>query len=67
MCFYAFVAGLTPVMPSAQSGDVSTVKYLLGHGGELMKSDDQGWTALHHAASTGSSLLHMPDSSVLYY
>ena len=42
MCFYAFIAGLTPVMPSAQSGDVSTVKYLLGHGGELMKSDDKG-------------------------
>ncbi|TKW24618.2 hypothetical protein SEVIR_3G061122v4 [Setaria viridis] len=46
--------GLTPVMASAQSGDVSTVKYLLDHGGELMKSDEKGCTVLHHAAFTGS-------------
>jgi hypothetical protein len=57
--FMLFVAGMTLIMASAQSDDVSAVKYLLGHGGELMKSDDQGWTALHHAASTGSSPLHM--------
>ncbi|OEL15871.1 hypothetical protein BAE44_0023110, partial [Dichanthelium oligosanthes] len=41
---------LTPVMASAQPGDVSTLKYLLDHGGELMKSDEKGCTVLHHAA-----------------
>uniref|UniRef100_A0A453DFI2 Uncharacterized protein n=1 Tax=Aegilops tauschii subsp. strangulata TaxID=200361 RepID=A0A453DFI2_AEGTS len=41
-------------MLSAQSGDVSTVKYLLDHGGDLTKSDAKGRTVLHHAACTGS-------------
>uniref|UniRef100_A0A453DFL7 Uncharacterized protein n=1 Tax=Aegilops tauschii subsp. strangulata TaxID=200361 RepID=A0A453DFL7_AEGTS len=43
-------AGVTPFMSSAQSGDVSTVKYLLDHGGDLTKSDAKGRTVLHHAA-----------------
>uniref|UniRef100_A0A453DFG5 Uncharacterized protein n=2 Tax=Triticinae TaxID=1648030 RepID=A0A453DFG5_AEGTS len=47
-------AGVTPFMLSAQSGDVSTVKYLLDHGGDLTKSDAKGRTVLHHAACTGS-------------
>uniref|UniRef100_A0A453DFL0 Serine/threonine-protein kinase BSK1-like TPR repeats domain-containing protein n=1 Tax=Aegilops tauschii subsp. strangulata TaxID=200361 RepID=A0A453DFL0_AEGTS len=41
-------------MSSAQSGDVSTVKYLLDHGGDLTKSDAKGRTVLHHAACIGS-------------
>ncbi|CAL5012372.1 unnamed protein product [Urochloa decumbens] len=47
--------GVTPFMASAQSGDVSTVKYLLDRGGDLMKADDKGRTVLHHAACTGST------------
>ncbi|CAL5002148.1 unnamed protein product [Urochloa decumbens] len=47
--------GVTPFMASAQSGDVSTVKYLLDRGGNLMKADDKGRTVLHHAACTGST------------
>ncbi|CAO2169044.1 unnamed protein product [Urochloa humidicola] len=40
--------GVTPFMTAAQSGDVSTVKYLLDRGGDLMKADDKGRTVLHH-------------------
>ncbi|CAO2210919.1 unnamed protein product [Urochloa humidicola] len=47
--------GVTPFMTAAQSGDVSTVKYLLDCGGDLMKADDKGRTVLHHAACTGST------------
>ncbi|KAE8778340.1 Palmitoyltransferase akr1 [Hordeum vulgare] len=47
-------AGVTPFMSSAQSGDVSTVKYLLDHGGDLTRSDAKGRTVLHHAACAGS-------------
>ncbi|KAJ1296135.1 hypothetical protein BS78_01G276200 [Paspalum vaginatum] len=46
--------GVTPFMASAQSGDVSTVKYLLDHGADLMKADLKGRTVLHHAVSAGS-------------
>uniref|UniRef100_A0A0A9GNP5 Uncharacterized protein n=1 Tax=Arundo donax TaxID=35708 RepID=A0A0A9GNP5_ARUDO len=46
--------GVTPFMASAQSGDVSTVKYFLDHGGDLMKADAKGRTVLHHAASIGN-------------
>uniref|UniRef100_A0ACD5VFD8 Uncharacterized protein n=1 Tax=Avena sativa TaxID=4498 RepID=A0ACD5VFD8_AVESA len=46
--------GATPLMTAAQSGDVPTVKYLIDHGGDLMKADDKGRTVLHHAASAGS-------------
>ena len=42
-------------MLSAQSGDVSTVKYLLDHGGDLTKANAKGRTVLHHAACLGSS------------
>ncbi|CAL4932429.1 unnamed protein product [Urochloa decumbens] len=49
------LAGATPFMASAQSGDISTVKYLLDHGGDLMKADERGRTALHYAVCTGSS------------
>ncbi|CAL4915727.1 unnamed protein product [Urochloa decumbens] len=49
------LAGATPFMTSAQSGDISTVKYLLDHGGDLMKADERGRTALHYAVCTGSS------------
>ncbi|XP_071684062.1 uncharacterized protein [Lolium perenne] len=45
--------GLTPFMAAAQSSDVPTVRYLLDHGGDLMKADDKGFTVLHHAASSG--------------
>nr|XP_040255879.1 ankyrin repeat and SOCS box protein 2 isoform X3 [Aegilops tauschii subsp. strangulata] len=47
-------AGVTPFMTSAQSGDVSTVKYLLDRGGDVTKADGQGRTVLHHAACKGS-------------
>ncbi|KAF8702005.1 hypothetical protein HU200_033343 [Digitaria exilis] len=47
--------GLTPLMSAAQSGDVSTVKYLLDRGGDIMKADENGRTVLHHAACTGST------------
>jgi hypothetical protein len=43
------VEGVTPFMASAQSGDISTVKYLLDHGGDIMKPDAKGRTVLHHA------------------
>ncbi|CAN6300036.1 unnamed protein product [Urochloa humidicola] len=49
------LAGQTPFMISAQSGDISTVKYLLDHGGDLMKADEKGCTVLHHAVCTGST------------
>ncbi|KAM0842369.1 hypothetical protein ACQ4PT_058384 [Festuca glaucescens] len=45
--------GVTPFMAAAQSSDVPTVRYLLDHGGDLMKADDKGRTVLHHAASSG--------------
>jgi hypothetical protein len=48
-----FFAGATPFMASAQSGDISTVKYLLDHGANLMKADAKGRTVLHHAVSVG--------------
>ncbi|KAM3399907.1 hypothetical protein ACQJBY_005024 [Aegilops geniculata] len=47
-------AGVTPFMTSVQSGDVSTVKYLLDRGGDLTKADGKGRTVLHHAATVGS-------------
>ncbi|WVZ57747.1 hypothetical protein U9M48_008092 [Paspalum notatum var. saurae] len=46
--------GGTPFMASAQSDDISTVKYLLDHGADLMKADIKGCTVLHHAVSAGS-------------
>ncbi|GJN14145.1 hypothetical protein PR202_gb00930 [Eleusine coracana subsp. coracana] len=46
--------GMTPLMAAAQSGDVSTVKYFLDHGGDLMKTDQKGRTVLHYAVCTGS-------------
>lgn len=53
-----FFAGVTPFMCAAQSGDLSTVKYFLDHGGDLMKSDEKGRTVLHHAACSGCPLCH---------
>ncbi|KAI5010491.1 hypothetical protein ZWY2020_012628 [Hordeum vulgare] len=47
-------AGVTPFMTAAQSGDVSTVKYLLDCGGDVTKADGKGRTVLHHAACNGS-------------
>ncbi|OEL23288.1 hypothetical protein BAE44_0015693 [Dichanthelium oligosanthes] len=47
--------GVTPLMTAAQSGDVSTVRYLVERGGDLMKPDEKGRTVLHHAACTGST------------
>ncbi|PUZ39972.1 hypothetical protein GQ55_9G386400 [Panicum hallii var. hallii] len=49
------VPGVTPFMASAQSGDISTVKYLLDHGGDIMKPDAKGRTVLHHAVCSGFS------------
>ena len=49
-----FMAGMTPLMAAAQSGDVSIMKYL-GRGGDLMKANEKGHTVLHHAAGTGNS------------
>ncbi|XP_039830696.1 ankyrin repeat and SOCS box protein 13-like isoform X3 [Panicum virgatum] len=49
------IKGVTPFMASAQSGDISTVKYLFDHGGDLMKPDTKGRTVLHHAVCSGSS------------
>lgn len=57
MCFL-YNKGVTPFMVSAQSGDVPTVKYLLDHGGDLMKADGKGQTVLHHAAFAGA----LPDT-----
>ncbi|VAH58376.1 unnamed protein product [Triticum turgidum subsp. durum] len=37
----------------AQSGHVSTVKYFLDHGGDLVKGDNKGQTVLHHAMCIG--------------
>ncbi|KAM0892100.1 hypothetical protein ACQ4PT_025989 [Festuca glaucescens] len=45
--------GVTPFMAAAQSSDVPTVRYLLDHGGDLMKADDKGRTVLHHASASG--------------
>ncbi|KAM3328934.1 hypothetical protein ACQJBY_026184 [Aegilops geniculata] len=45
--------GATPFMLSAQSGHVSTVKYFLDHGGDLVKGDNKGRTVLHHAVCIG--------------
>ena len=50
-----FVTGATAFMMSAQSGDISTFKYFLDRGGDLMKADDKGRTVLHHAAGKGDS------------
>ncbi|GJM91554.1 hypothetical protein PR202_ga07936 [Eleusine coracana subsp. coracana] len=46
--------GMTPLMSAVQFGDLSTVKYFLEHGGDLMKADEKGRTVLHHAACSGS-------------
>lgn len=51
--FMLFIAGVTPFMASAQSGDVATVKYLLDHGADLKKADTKGRTVLHHAVCAG--------------
>uniref|UniRef100_A0A453EAN5 Uncharacterized protein n=1 Tax=Aegilops tauschii subsp. strangulata TaxID=200361 RepID=A0A453EAN5_AEGTS len=40
-------------MLSAQSGHVSTVKYFLDHGGDLVKGLNKGRTVLHHAVCIG--------------
>ncbi|XP_066387332.1 uncharacterized protein [Miscanthus floridulus] len=48
------IKGATPFMASAQSSDISTVKYLLDHGADLMKADAKGCTVLHHAVCAGS-------------
>ncbi|KAK1694048.1 hypothetical protein QYE76_010745 [Lolium multiflorum] len=45
--------GATPLMISAQSGDVSMVKYFLDHGADPMKADVKGRTVLHHAVAAG--------------
>jgi hypothetical protein len=50
-----FIAGATPLMISAQSGDVSMVKYFLDHGADPMKADVKGRTVLHHAVAAGCS------------
>uniref|UniRef100_K4ALA4 Uncharacterized protein n=1 Tax=Setaria italica TaxID=4555 RepID=K4ALA4_SETIT len=50
-----YIAGVTPFMTSAQSGDISNVKYLFDHGGDLMKADAQGRNVLRYAVCTGSS------------
>ncbi|XP_039815209.1 ankyrin repeat-containing protein YCR051W-like [Panicum virgatum] len=41
--------GVTVLMASAQPDDLSTVKYFLDHGGDLMKAEEKGGTVLHHA------------------
>ncbi|XP_071684369.1 uncharacterized protein [Lolium perenne] len=48
------IAGATPFMISAHSGDVPTVRYFLDQGGDLLKADVKGCTVLHHAAGAGS-------------
>jgi ankyrin repeat protein len=50
-----YIAGATPFMTSAQSGDISTVKYLFDKGGDLMKADAQGRNVLHYAVCAGCS------------
>ncbi|TVU34582.1 hypothetical protein EJB05_16419, partial [Eragrostis curvula] len=44
--------GMTPFMASAQSDNISTVKYFLDLGGDVTKADEGGRTVLHHAACT---------------
>ncbi|TVU34581.1 hypothetical protein EJB05_16418 [Eragrostis curvula] len=51
--------GATAFMASAQSGDISTVKYFLEHGGDLMKVDAKGRTILHHAVSTEGRTVYL--------
>ncbi|KAL6842026.1 hypothetical protein ACP4OV_028005 [Aristida adscensionis] len=46
--------GVTPFMASAQSGDLSTMKYFLEHGGDLLQADGKGRSVLHHAVCAGS-------------
>jgi hypothetical protein len=53
MCIFS--TGSSPFMMSAQSCDIPTFKYFLDRGGDLMKADDKGRTALHHAAGSGDS------------
>lgn len=48
-----FNAGFTPLITAAMSDHISVVKYLLDRGADPMKSDENGSTALHHAAATG--------------
>ncbi|KAK3132199.1 hypothetical protein QOZ80_6AG0517360 [Eleusine coracana subsp. coracana] len=47
--------GVTPLMTAAMSDHISVVKYLLDCGGDSMQPDENGATALHHAAGEGSS------------
>ncbi|GJN40485.1 hypothetical protein PR202_gb29701 [Eleusine coracana subsp. coracana] len=47
--------GVTPLMTAAMSDHISVVKYLLDCGGDPMQPDENGATALHHAAGEGSS------------
>lgn len=54
-CAFAnfFNAGYTPLIAAAMSDHVSLAKYLFDWGADPMKSDENGSTALHHAAGAG--------------
>lgn len=55
MCEMCCHIGTTPLMASAQFGDVETVKFFLDHGCDPKRSDANGATALHLAAAAGPS------------
>ncbi|WAQ96677.1 USH1G-like protein [Mya arenaria] len=45
--------GCTPAMLAAQHGNLEALRIVITRGGDLDKSDLQGFTALHHAAKGG--------------
>ena len=50
LCVRPVFAG--PLHLAASAGDVEEVKNLLAQGADVSEADDNGWTALHHAAHT---------------
>lgn len=44
----------TPLIAAVECGDQARVKRLVSDGADLADTDAIGWTALHHAAQTGS-------------
>ncbi len=49
--------GLTPLMMAIQNNRTEQVRYLLELHADTQLTDNQGYTALHHAAETGNMIL----------